>query len=451
MIREWLKLWFTFERNVGRREYLLSGIALALTKYAGDALIYWIIADRFWHPLNYLHPLSATAAPKFELDPLLLPVLALWALPFLWVGISMSMRRALDAGVSAWLALGFFIPGINYLLIALLASLPTVPVRTILVDKPRVDEPRLPRALLAIASGAALGLGMMALSVFGLRRYGVVLFFGTPFVVGLVTAWQFNRSYRASSGETFQVVMMTLLIVAGVILLTAAEGVVCILMSAPIAIAIGTIGASLGRHLAMDPRDRASHVWVGMLMLPMAAVTEPDKISALREVRSAVVIDATPMEVWQQVIAFPPLPAPNELVFRAGIAYPVRAELIGEGVGAVRYCVFSTGSFVEPITHWEPGRRLAFDVTEQPAPLQEWSPYAGITPPHLDGYFRSRKGEFRLVALAEGRTRLEGSTWYELKLAPEAYWVLFADALISRIHKRVLNHIAASSGNTGGR
>jgi hypothetical protein len=35
----------------------------------------------------------------------------------------------------------------------------------------------------------------------------------------------------------------------------------------------------------------------------------------------------------------------------------------------VRYCVFSTGPFVEPITVWEPGRRLGFDVAQQPPPM----------------------------------------------------------------------------------
>ena len=160
--------------------------------------------------------------------------------------------------------------------------------------------------------------------------------------------------------------------------------------------------------------------------------------------RSAIEIDAPPDVVWRNVISFPPLPMPSELVFRAGIAYPQRAEIAGEGVGAVRRCVFSTGAFVEPITRWEPGRRLSFDVTEQPRPMQEWSPYADIAPPHLDGYFRSRRGEFRLIALPGGRTRLEGSTWYEMRLQPAAYWVLFGDAIISRIHGRVLRHIRAT-------
>ena len=123
------------------------------------------------------------------------------------------------------------------------------------------------------------------------------------------------------------------------------------------------------------------------------------------------------------------------------MAYPQRASISGDGVGAIRHCVFSTGAFVEPITAWDPGRRLSFDVVAQPPPLRELSPYRNLSPPHLDGYLRARRGEFRLVALPGGRTRLEGSTWYVLEIGPEMYWRLFSDYFIQRIHRRVLDHI----------
>jgi hypothetical protein len=45
------------------------------------------------------------------------------------------------------------------------------------------------------------------------------------------------------------------------------------------------------------------------------------------------------------------------------------------------------------------------------------------------------------VPLAGGRTRLEGSTWYELDIAPYAYWKIWADHLVHTIHLRVLQHV----------
>jgi uncharacterized membrane protein YhaH (DUF805 family) len=451
----WLRLWLTFDHEVDRRAYVISGVTLVIVKYLGDVLLVWLATGQLWHPADYLSPVASLASVKLRNPPAFLPVLALWALPFLWIGVSMSMRRALDAGRSAWLALLFFVPGLSYLLLVALSVLPSRPRQpSSAAEAPRSYEERLPKALLAIAAGAAVGCGMLALSVYGLASYGISLFLGTPFVVGALTAFLFNRRYPATERESQQVVAMTIACVGGVALMSAAEGAICLVMAAPLGLGIGAMGAALGRRIALHDRSAVVNALLGVVLLPATAIVDADRPpSALREVRSAVEIDASPAAVWRNVIQFPPLPEPSDLVFRAGIAYPKRARIVGEGIGAVRYCEFSTGAFVEPITRWEPGLRLSFDVRSQPRPMQEWSPYADIAPPHLDGYFRSRRGEFRLVALPDGRTRLEGSTWYEMRLEPAAYWVLFGDALIGRIHRRVLQHvkIVTEAGSPGGR
>jgi hypothetical protein len=125
----------------------------------------------------------------------------------------------------------------------------------------------------------------------------------------------------------------------------------------------------------------------------------------------------------------------------------MRAKIEGQGVGAVRRCEFSTGAFVEPITVWEPGKKLAFDVTAQPPSMTELSPYRHVNAPHLEGYMVSRRGEFRLVGLANGHTRLEGSTFYTLALFPESYWAIWGEQLLHAIHGRVLDHIKQLSEN----
>jgi hypothetical protein len=112
-----------------------------------------------------------------------------------------------------------------------------------------------------------------------------------------------------------------------------------------------------------------------------------------------------------------------------------------EGLACI--CEFTTGAFVEPITKWEEPETLAFDVTRQPAPLQEWSPYSRVYAPHLEGLFQTTHGEFRLVRLEGGHTRLEGRTWYSLDMAPATYWTTIADAIVHAIHRRVLDHVKA--------
>ena len=131
----------------------------------------------------------------------------------------------------------------------------------------------------------------------------------------------------------------------------------------------------------------------------------------------------------------------REWYFRAGLAYPMRARIEGLGPGAIRYCEFSTGPFVEPIEVWDEPRLLQFRVTENPAPMHERSPYGHIQPKHLHGYLVSERGQFRLTKLANGHTLLEGATWYQHGLWPAEYWKWWSDAIIHRIHLRVLNHV----------
>lgn len=159
------------------------------------------------------------------------------------------------------------------------------------------------------------------------------------------------------------------------------------------------------------------------------------------EVRTSIVINAPPEKVWENVVSFAELPPPKEWIFHLGVAYPIRARIAGQGAGAIRTCVFSTGPFVEPIEVSDEPRELRFGVTSNPAPLQEWTIYSDIQPRHLHGFLVSRQGQFLLTPLPGGRTLLEGTTWYEHHMWPATYWQLWSDAIIHRIHLRVLNHI----------
>jgi len=160
----------------------------------------------------------------------------------------------------------------------------------------------------------------------------------------------------------------------------------------------------------------------------------------VRRVTTSVIVSAPIERVWDVVVAFPHISKPPEGIFRLGIAYPIEAHIEGSGVGAIRYCTFSTGNFVEPITRWEKPSLLAFNVISNPPPMNEFSPYGNIDPPHLHGYMISKHGQFSLTQ-RDGKVVLEGTTWYTHSLAPQWYWGPISDQIIHQIHARVLNHI----------
>jgi hypothetical protein len=288
-------------------------------------------------------------------------------------------------------------------------------------------------------------------------RPEAAVFVLTPFCLGLFSSLAFGLRQRRRADECALVGAVAVTVVSVALMGFALEGVICIVMALPLTLALGIGGALVGHAIqARGLRRWNAHAMsIAVLVLPPlmgAEAIAPDH-PPLREVTTSIVIDAPPSVVWRQVIAVEPLPEPTELVFRVGIAYPTRATLDGTGVGAIRRCTFTTGDFVEPITVWEPGRRLEFDVRSQPAPMRELSPYGGVHPPHLDGFLRSDRGRFVLVRLPDGRTLLQGTTWYRNRMWPQAYWGLWSDALIRKIHGRVLRHIGrvaeAHAGGSG--
>jgi hypothetical protein len=237
----------------------------------------------------------------------------------------------------------------------------------------------------------------------------------------------------------------------GALIAFAIEGLGCLIMLLPLASPITLIGAVLGYSLQSRVSSNPREVWniMLMLLLVLPVFSGAEKLAGppapVYAATSCVTINAPPSRVWANVVGFPPLPPPREWIFRAGVAYPMSATIDGRGPGAMRRCVFSTGAFVEPIGIWDEPRLLKFSVTDNPPPMREWSPYSGLHPPHLEGFLTAEAGEFRLIDLGDGRTRLEGTTWYRHNLWPAAYWRLWSDYLIHRIHLRVLNHVKALS------
>lgn len=438
-----LRLWFGFTLPVDRRSYVLSGFGLMALKYAVEAGLAWTTTGSFYTPLDFLDPRLEHRREFFGPDRLVAFSLLALSLAFLWIALSMSIRRAVDAGHRASFGLLVLVPVVNVVTMLYLAVRPSDRYsRWTAPGRPHADASMLRPAIVGVAFGWLLAFALIPVGIFVVGKYGEPLFFLTPVVSSLVAAYVFNRPFRFSLGASLAVAQVSVLVGSLVLLLVALEGALCIAMALPIASLGALLGGAIGHVLASRSAMRHGDFALLALVLPMLMGAERwSPTPPLREVVTTVEVDAPPEVVWQHVVSFSELTEPPEWFFLAGIAYPVRAEIAGEGVGTVRHCVFSTGPFVEPITAWEPPQRLAFDVTAQPRPMRELSPWGDIAAPHLEGTLTSHRGEFRLVALAGGRTRLEGSTWYTLDMGPQAYWTLWSDALIGRIHERVLRHV----------
>src|SRR6185503_3159201 len=170
---------------------------------------------------------------RTSLTPWLRTGLVLWTLPFLWIGASMTVRRAVDAGRSAWGGLLFFVPLVNYVLMIVLCFLPSRPLAVIApADEPpssgsaapAIDQ-RLRSALLGLGVSLLIGFPLAVLCTVVLRSYGLSVFFGTPFVASAVAGFVHNRRETRPVGETMLVATTGLVLVGGSLLLFAIEGI----------------------------------------------------------------------------------------------------------------------------------------------------------------------------------------------------------------------------------
>jgi hypothetical protein len=429
----------------------MTGFGLMALKYGFEAVAVRSLTGLSYTPLDFINPLISTRERFAQGAPEWFGLLwVIWTLPFLWIALSMSVRRALDAGFSPWFGLAVLVPGLNIPAMLFLAFAPSkseqvqVPVdRTGPAEQhPPVHPIHLLAVLAGIAAGAVYATAMIQFNVLLVDDYGASLFFGTPFVTGAAAGYVLNFRESRSWSVTVASAAVAVICSGMALLLFAAEGAICLLMAAPIMLPLGMAGGPVGKFIADQQRGLRRGLMGCLIILPLFAAVE-SKLPNNSEfvVVSSVTIAAPPAIVWERVISFTDIAEPPDWFFRLGISCPIGATIDGTGVGAVRECIFTTGKFVEPITAWDEPRRLAFDVREQPEPMIELTPYRHIHPPHLDGAFRSTRGEFELIALEDGRTQLIGRTWYTLDMRPHAYWTIWSDWLVHRIHGRVLRHI----------
>jgi len=457
-------LW-RWDGKVTRKTYAIVGTVGFAIKRVIDLLV----ASHFLHRadeqifgvsltfFNYWAPLGrgARLTQLSESEMKFMATMLLIAVPFIWIGLSMTVRRLRDAGQPIWLAVFFFIPLVNILFFLTLCLLPARerPQTAEAAPWPRVRSldgiiPRseLGSAILSIVIATAIGLCCVLWGAQTIGAYGWSLFVALPFCLGLFSVLLYSYHAPRSLWTCFNVSLLPVGILGVVLIAVAIEGLICILMAAPLALGLAALGGALGYFIQANywsAKNSAAILSIVLLITPASFGLE--RFANLQPptyaVRTSIDVEAPPEVVWQQVVAFAQIPPPSEMLFRAGLAYPIRAEITGHGVGAVRHCIFSTGAFVEPIEVWTEPRLLRFSVTSSPAPLNELTPYGHIEPRHLHGYFVSEEGQFLLTPLPQGGTRLEGTTWYSNAMWPAAYWHVWSDYIIHRIHLRVLAHI----------
>ena len=444
-------LW-NWRGTVDRGTYVVVGVIGFAIKHNIDRIVATSLFGRKFTPLNYwVPPVEAIRVDRLSTSDarFLLTMVAL-ALPFIWIGLTMTIGRLRSARLPLWLVALFFVPVVNLAFFALLSLVPggsgdgaPAPEASRLASF--IPQDKWGSSAMAVALTGSLGALATYIGVQKLGTYGWGVFVALPFCFGLVSVVIYGYHQPRTLRSCLAVSAISVGIVALALFAFAVEGLICIIMALPVAIPLSLLGGFVGflvqRH-AGTPSE--AHSMMILMMLVPFGVIGAEKVGPAEtprmSVQTSIQIDAPTSKVWQNLIEFPDVGEPPTSLFRFGVAYPIHARITDDGIGTIRQCLFSTGTYVEKITAWEEGRRLGFTVVSGPEGMREWSPY-DIHPRHLDGYFVPESAEFRLTATPDGGTQLEGISWYRNSMWPSPYWRLWSDALLHQVHMRVFQHI----------
>src|SRR5258708_1613327 len=183
--------------TVNRGEYVIVGMIGFAIKHNLDRVIATYGFHRPWGLFSYWEPIK-NAGRITSLHPdeaRFLATLVATALPFVWVGVMMTLKRLRSMGAPAAFVILFFVPFVNLLFFLFLSLCPSQAN-----TQPEVAEANQPwlvriapdgplgSAVAAILVTAILGLAITVLSTLLLVTYGWGLFVALPFTMGLAAA-----------------------------------------------------------------------------------------------------------------------------------------------------------------------------------------------------------------------------------------------------------------------
>src|SRR5258708_18178638 len=183
MMPKWLKP----GRPISRGHYFIAGLVLFAVKHNRDRIVA-LAYGRPWGVLNYWAPLQkvvhvASLSPE---ERSFLGALLFSAIPFVAVGVWLTLRRLQTLGLPGWLVILFFLPFLNLLFFGYLSVTPSRISSAPDSGRPGIFESFIPESAPGSAAVSllftvpiCLGRSLLCISLVSGYRWG--LFVAVPF------------------------------------------------------------------------------------------------------------------------------------------------------------------------------------------------------------------------------------------------------------------------------
>ena len=291
-----------FRGRIGRLPYALWSAALFFSQHLVALGLFKLhgatLRPDVWFAFL---PLRALVAQADLPGPFLLVGFG-YLLIVAWALAALAYQRAADADISEWIAAAALAPFIQIPVIAYLSFLPS---SSATAAAPRGDDRSLPLAGLAYGILACIGVTVaaVALSTLLFSVYGFGLFVISPFVVGAITAYLANLQRDIGSRNTNLLLAAATAMAAIGLVAVALEGIICIVLIAPLAFGLAVLGGMMGRAIAISAQRPARQMLTGFAVLPLMFALEsvlPAETSF--DTRESIAVNAPPETVWTSLL-----------------------------------------------------------------------------------------------------------------------------------------------------
>lgn len=250
-----------------------------------------------------------------------------------------------------------------------------------------------------------------------------------PMLMGIITAWFWkDTGIRGKQITGYSILNGLIAILMSFFFL--GEGFICLLIVSPLISGFVISGAFIGRAM-FKKRNQKLNISIVSLLMGIFIVDSLSDHHHENMVSDELLIQASPEEVWQHVVAYDPISQKeNYWLFKIGMPSPMATTVSEHRLGANRKCIFSNGYiFDEKIVKFDINKNLIFDIVDQPKD------------PEIMGHIDIKRGEFILKDNGNGTTTLIGNSWYNLHVFPTWYYDLWAESITRNVHFRVMKHI----------
>jgi len=305
------------------------------------------------------------------------------------------------------------------------------------------------RHRLLSAFGLALAIALSAFMLFSASRAGSV-WFASLWFLALLPAMLCalicyigdpDRTRSSSFYGLVPVGLCAIVCLASIFVLR--EGVICLVMIAPIWLVSGWVGAFLMRS-QRNRRGRALES--SFLIIPLVAAIVEAQIPAPHEtvtLSRSMLVKAVPEEIWPYAVSSRDIgdhegrwTITHNII---GMPRPSESAVNGAGVGAVRTAHWGDHvNFEERIVTWKPGRKLGWTFNFTNSSVQDYTD-KHISP---DGDFLTiDSGDYVLRPISSEVTEVTLTTRYVAKTHVNPYAKLWGELMMGDIQENVLTVI----------